>query len=173
MREQVFDTKKVMGYTLNTINRNATQNFNSFANNLRDMLTDPRSRYDYETVLKEYNEVLQEQFTAQQAIRKLFKDMEGIEGRGKLINNIKSFGLASVIPSNKATISILNGRSNPITKSDDKKFWLNINKDLRDRTGFSYVEELAALRKNMANLERFYRGKDLRDDPPNMQIGEE
>ena len=173
MREQVFDTKKVMGYTLNTINRNATQNFNSFANNLRDVLTDPRSRYDYGNILKEYNEVLQEQFTAQQAIRKLFKDMEGIEGRDKLINNIKSFGLESVTPSNKATISILNGRSNPITKSNDKKFWLNINKDLRDRTGLSYVEELSALRRNMANLERFYRGKDLRDDPPNMQIGEE
>ena len=56
-----------------------------FTGKLADMLADPRSRYDYEEVMKEYNEVLQEQFTAQQAIRKLFS-RHGWDNRQTRIN---------------------------------------------------------------------------------------
>jgi len=172
LREEVFNPKRVMGYTLNTINSNARQNFNSFTGKLADMLADPRSRYDYEEVMKEYNEVLQEQFTAQQAIRKLFQDMDGIIGKQELIKDLNSYDLRGVVPSKKVIRGILNGRAAPTTKADKRQFWLDINRNLYEKTGEYYTQEIADLRRNMAKLENFYRGADLRGDPPELQIGE-
>ena len=172
LREEVFNPKRVMGYTLNTINSNARQNFNSFTGKLADMLADPRSRYDYEEVMKDYDEVLQEQFTAQQAIRKLFQDMDGIIGRKELVKSLRSFDLRGVVPSKDAINGILRGRSIPTTKADKGKFWLDINRNLYEKTGEYYTQEIADLRRNMAKLERFYRGADLRGDPPDIKIGE-
>jgi uncharacterized protein YigA (DUF484 family) len=172
LREEVFNPKRVMGYTLNTINSNAQQNFNSFASKLADMLSDPRSRYNYKDIMEDYDEVLQEQFTAQQAIRKLFQDMEGIIGRKELIKSLRSYDLRGVVPSKDAIRGILNGRSIPTTKADKRQFWLDINRNLYEKTGEYYTQEIADLRRNMAKLENFYRGADLRGDPPELQIGE-
>ena len=172
LREEVFNPKRVMGYTLNTINSNAEQNFDNFAEKLADMLSDPRSRYNYKDIIEDYDEVLQEQFTAQQAIRKLFQDMDGIIGRKELVKSLRSFDLRGVVPSKDAINGILRGRSIPTTKADKGKFWLDVNKSLQDKTGQSYAREIQILRRNMAKLERFYRGADLRGDPPDIQIGE-
>ena len=122
--------------------------------------------------MKEYNEVLQEQFTAQQAIRKLFQDMDGIIGKQELIKDLNSYDLRGVVPSKKVIRGILNGRAAPTTKADKRQFWLDINRNLYEKTGEYYTQEIADLRRNMAKLERFYRGADLRGDPPDIQIGD-
>lgn len=101
LKEEVFDPKKILGFTLNTLNSNAKANYNSFAKDLRDKLSDPRIKLTFSDVLEDYDDILKEQFAAQAASHKLFKDMEGLVGRGQLMKHLKSLGLSSVVPSNK------------------------------------------------------------------------
>jgi hypothetical protein len=98
--------------------------------------------------------------------------MEGIIGRKELIKSLRSYDLRGVVPSKDAISGILNGRSIPTTKADKGQFWLDINRNLYEKTGEYYTQEIADLRRNMAKLENFYRGADLRGDPPELQIGE-
>ena len=170
LKEEVFDPKKILGFTLNTLNSNAKANYNSFAKDLRDKLSDPRIKLTFSDVLEDYDDILKEQFAAQAASHKLFKDMEGLVGRGQLMKHLKSLGLSSVVPSNKKLVTILNGRANPTSKARPRKFWLDLNRDLREKTGFNYSKSLAKLRQQMIYLENKYIGADLRVDPPEIEI---
>lgn len=96
--------------------------------------------------------------------------MEGLVGRGQLMKHLKSLGLSSVVPSNKKLVTILNGRANPTSKARPRKFWLDLNRDLREKTGFNYSKSLAKLRQQMIYLENKYIGADLRVDPPEIEI---
>ena len=170
LKEEVFDPKKILGFTLNTLNSNAKANYNSFAKDLRDKLSDPRARFTFEDILEDYDAILQEQFAAQAASHKLFKDMEGLIGQGKLREHLKSLGLSSVVPSNKKLSSILNGIANPVSKARPRQFWRDLSKDLRDKTGFDYSQGLFDLRQRMINLENNYKGANLKIDPPEIEI---
>ena len=170
LKEEVFDPKKVLGFTLNTLNTNAKSNYNSFAKDLKDKLSDPRTGTTFEDVLEDYNDILQEQFAAQAASHKLFKDMEGLIGSGKLMKHLKSLGLSSVVPSNKKLPTVLRGISNPVSKARPKKFWLDLSRDLESKTGLNYNKSLAELRQEMINLENKYIGADLKLDPPEIEI---
>ena len=170
LKEEVFDPKKVLGFTLNTLNSNAKSNYNSFAKDLKDKLSDPRSQFTFGDVLEDYNDILQEQFAAQAASHKLFNDMKGLIGSGKLMKHLKSLGLSSVVPPNKKLATILRGAANPVSKARPKKFWLDLSRDLESKTGLNYNKSLAELRQEMINLENTYRGADLKLDPPEIEI---
>jgi hypothetical protein len=170
LKEEVFDPKKILGFTLNTLNSNAKANYNSFARDLRDKLSDPRIKITFSDVLEDYNEILQEQFAAQAASHKLFKDMDGLITRNQLLKHLQSLGLSSVVPSNKKLPTILDGRAHPTSKARPRKFWLDMNRDLTEKTGLDYSRSLAKLRQQMINLENKYLGADLKIDPPEIEI---
>ena len=170
LKEEVFDPKKVLGFTLNTLNTNAKSNYNSFAKDLRDRLSDPRSRFTFGDVLEDYDNILQEQFAAQAASHKLFNDMKNLIGEGQLRKHLKSLGLSSVVPSDKKLSSIISGIANPVSKAKPRQFWIDLGKDLQDKTGLNYRVSLDELRQEMLNLEKKYRGADLKLDPPEIEI---
>ena len=168
LKENVFDPKKVIGYTLNTLNSNAKQNFNTFAKDLKDKLSDTRFQYEMDDILEDYNDILMEQFEAQKGIHTLFRDMEGLVGRGQLKRHLNSLGLSGVVPSQNKIGSALVGKFNPVTKAKQREFWLDLAKDLYDKTGMSYSKELNALRKAMYKMEAYYQGRSLKGNTPDI-----
>ena len=162
-----------MGYTLNTINNNTKDIGNDFNTDLRNQLSDPRTLYTPESILKDYDEVLQQQFVAQQSMHKLFKDMQGIIGNPQLRKYLRSVDLQNVIPSKNSIASIIRGDLKPKRKSQDSKFWRDRERQLREATGQSYSRELSNLRRDMSKLELFYMNKSLLGDPPDIIIGED
>lgn len=172
-KEQVFDPKKVMGYSLNTINSNGKDIANDFRIDLREQLSDPRTLYTPENILKDYDEVLQQQFVGQQSMHKLFKDMKGIVGDDKLRKYLRSVDLQGVIPSKNSIASIIRGDLKPIRQSQNSKFWKDRERQLREKTGNSYARELSNLRQDMSKLELFYMNSNLLGDPPDVVIGED
>ena len=170
VKQQTFNPQKTMGYALNNIKKNIGTD-NSFAKDLKKMLADPNTRYNKVDILNSYKEVLEDRFAAQSATKKLFNDMEGLVTKQKLFNMLDSLGLASVVPSKKATRSILNtGKSNLAIISDQDSLWKDINKSLLKETKQNYFKELSELRNDMRQLEAFFKGRDLLGEVPEINI---
>ena len=136
-------------------------------------MSDPRTLYTPENILKDYDEVLQQQFVGQQSMHKLFKDMKGIVGDAKLRKYLRSVDLQGVVPSKNSIGSIIRGDLKPIRQSQNSKFWKDRERQLREKTGNSYARELSNLRQDMSKLELFYMNSNLLGDPPDVVIGED
>jgi hypothetical protein len=170
VKQQTFNPQKTMGYALNNIKKNIGTD-NSFAKDLKKMLADPNTRYNKVDILNSYKEVLEDRFAAQSATKKLFNDMEGLVTKQELFNMLDSLGLDSVVPSKKATRSILNtGKSNLAIISDQDNLWKDINKSLLKETKQNYFKELSELRNDMRQLEAFFKGRDLLGEVPEINI---
>lgn len=66
-KTKTFNPKKTMGFAMSNIDRNYTSERTKFVKDLRDNLSDPRTEINPVSILKDYDEILQQQFISQQA----------------------------------------------------------------------------------------------------------
>ena len=98
--------------------------------------------------------------------------MEDIIPKQELYKILKSKSLRGVAPSTNDFKSFFNNRSFPIVLSTNNKFWADINNDLILKTGKTYSNDLGELRNYFREIERFYSGRDLSKELPDIEIGE-
>lgn len=173
IKEEKIDIKKYTGYALKELSQNSRENWSDFRMDLTSTLSDPTAVLNFTDMAKRYDEALQEQYVFQQGLSKLYRDITNItnkERTKKIFNN--SVDLGKAVPK-RDQASIYSGRSRPLTISNDRNYWIDINKNLIDKTGKSYMSELNKLRSVFRKIERFYVGKDLAENPPELEIGGE
>lgn len=173
MREETFDPVKIMGYTLHSLKRNNEGNWNHLKRDLGNKLADPAYNLTAESVLKDYEQSLKTQYAYQQGLKKLYEDMQNFMPKHEVQKTLNSFGMRGVKPSKKEMNAALSGRFNPLLLSEDQEFWTNINKALIEKTGTSSLKEFGVLRSNLRNLENFYKQRNLKEDPPELNISGE
>ena len=173
-KTKTFNPKKTMGFAMSNIDRNYTSERTKFVKDLRDNLSDPRTEINPVSILKDYDEILQQQFISQQAFLNLYRDMRKIVGKKELLNIMESLEDSSkgVLPSKKVMKAVINNeRSLPTTLSDKPKEFAKILRELGKKTGFSYRKDINNLRRQLSRLEEFYKGRSLNAEPPDLQIG--
>jgi len=172
-KTKTFNPKKTMGFAMSNINKNYNLERGKFVKDLKDNLSDPRTKINPVSILKDYDEILQQEFVSQQAFLNLYRDMEKIVGKKELLNIIESLEDSSkgVLLSKKVRKAAINNeRSLPITLSDQSKEFAKILRELGKKTGFSYRKDINNLRRQLSRLEEFYKGRSLNAEPPDLEI---
>ena len=172
-KTKTFNPKKTMGFAMSNINKNYNLERGKFVKDLKDNLSDPRTEINPVSILKDYDEILQQEFVSQQAFLNLYRDMEKIVGKKELLNIIESLEDSSkgVLLSKKVRKAAINNeRSLPITLSDQSKEFAKIIRELGKKTGFSYRKDINNLRRQLSRLEEFYKGRSLNAEPPDLEI---
>ena len=173
-KEKTFNPKKTMAFAISNINRNYKSDRAKFVKDLRDDIADPRTEIDSVSILKDYDEILTQQFVAQQAFLNLYRDMEKVTGKKETLEIMKSLkdSSSSILPSQKSIRTILNNeRSLPTTLSDKSKEFAKTLRELERKTDFSYKKDINNLRRQLSRLEEFYKGRSLNAEPPDLEIG--
>ena len=173
-KEKTFNPERTMSFVFNQINKNYEGDRNKFIRDLTNDLADPRTEINAEKILEQYDDILQQQFVAQQAMMNLTRDMEKLTGKQDLFKTLKAMQRKSAfLPSKKSLYSIINSeRFSPVRVSDKASRFRDINQTLIEKTGYNYADELNYLKRQMYNLEKFYVGKTLNGKPPEISIGE-
>jgi hypothetical protein len=172
-KEKVFNPKKTMAFAISNINRNYKSDRSKFFKDLVNDLADPRTEIDTISVLQDYDEILTQQFVAQQAFLNLYRDMEKVTGKKETFEIMKSLKDSSkgILPSQKSLASILNReRFDPSTMSDKANEFNALDRELIRKTGLSYRNNLNNLRRELLALEKFYKSKNLNGEPPDLEI---
>ena len=172
-KEKVFNPKKTMAFAISNINRNYKSDRSKFFKNLVNDLADPRTEIDTVSILQDYDEVLNQQFVAQQAFLNLYRDMEKVIGKKETFEITKSLkdSSGSILPSQKSLASILNReRFDPSTVSNKANEFNALDRELIRKTGMSYRNNLNTLRRELLALEKFYKNINLNAEPPDLEI---
>jgi hypothetical protein len=172
-KTKTFNPKKTMGFAISNINRNYKSDRSKFFKNLVNDLADPRTEIDTVSILQDYDEVLNQQFVAQQAFLNLYRDMEKVTGKKETFEIMKSLkdSSGSILPSQKSLASILNReRFDPSTVSNKANEFNALDRELIRKTGMSYRNNLNTLRRELLALEKFYKNKNLNAEPPDLEI---
>ena len=82
--EQEFNPAKVFGYVSRDVQRNVLKDIQSTKREMISKIGDPTLSYDYEDMLKEYEELFEEQFAAQQQLAKLIHSYSKIMPKNDL-----------------------------------------------------------------------------------------
>ena len=172
MKEEKIDLKKYTGYALRELAKNSRENWTDFRREVTSTLTDPTSVMNFTDIANRYNEALIEQYAFQQGLSKLYRDLVGLAGKERTRKILNSFDLGNAVPSKRDQATIYTGRSRPQTISTDNRYWIDVNKNLIEKTGNTYMPELRKLRSIFREIERYYVGKDLSENPPELEIKE-
>ena len=174
LKEEKIDLTKATGFALRQLSNNANSNWSDFNKGLKNKLNDPTAVYDLAPILKDYDEAQKDQYAFQQGLSKLYTDLRYFLPKGKalrLFNN--NIDLGRAIPSKKELGSIFSGRYAIRQISQDSKYFGDLLNNLRNKTNRNFSGEINTLRRSLLDVEKFYRGRDLRLDPPDLIIGEE
>ena len=172
-KTKTFNPKKTMAFAISNINRNYKSDRNKFFKDLVNDLADPRTEIDTVSILQDYDEILTQQFVAQQAFLNLYRDMEKVTGKKETLEIMKSLkdSSRSILPAQKSLASILNReRFDPSTVSNKANEFNALDRELIRKTGMSYRNNLNTLRRELLALEKFYKNINLNGEPPDLEI---
>jgi len=174
LKEEKIDLTKATGFALRQLSNNANSNWSDFNKGLKNKLNDPTAVYDLAPILKDYDEAQKDQYAFQQGLSKLYGDLRYFLPKNKALRLFKNnIDLGRAIPSKKELASIFNGRYAIRQISQDSKYFRDLLNNLRNKTNRNFSGEINTLRRSLLDVEKFYRGRDLRLDPPDLVIGEE
>ena len=172
-KEKTFNPKKTMAFAISNINRNYKSDRSKFFKDLVNDLADPRTEINTVSILQDYDEILTQQFVAQQAFLNLYRDMEKVTGKKETLEIMKSLkdSSRSILPAQKSLASILNReRFDPSTVSNKANEFNALDRELIRKTGMSYRNNLNTLRRELLALEKFYKNINLNGEPPDLEI---
>ena len=135
---------------------------------------DPTGVYEIEPILRDYDEAQKDQYAFQQGLSKLYTDLNYFLPKQKVLSLFRNnIDLGKAIPSKEELSTIFRGRSSPRRLSRDGRYFSDLLQNLREKTNMNFSSELNQLRNNLRQLEKYYDNRDLRRDPPDLEIGEE
>tara|TARA_R100000700_G_scaffold585_3_gene1504 strand:- start:4834 stop:8691 length:3858 start_codon:yes stop_codon:yes gene_type:complete len=172
LKLQTIDPVESTGFALATVNRSIASATRSFSSNLKRMIREPSYKIDVKELLENYDDILAQQFTAQQEVKKIYQDLVKAEGRNKAIKILRKSTIKQVLPSKRALQNIINSnRSVPRTLSTNNTYWREVILDL-EKDGYKNVQPyMDYLRKELKKVENFYFDRDLAKEPPEIKIG--
>ena len=163
---------KSTGFALSTVNRSIASATRSFSSDLKRKIREPSYKIDVKELLENYDDILAQQFTAQQEVKKIYQNLVESEGEDKAIKILRKSTIKQVLPSERALQNIINSnRSLPRTLSTDDKYWNEVIIDLEEE-GYKNVQPyMDYLRNQLEKIENFYFDRDLAKEPPEIEIG--
>tara|TARA_Y100000401_G_scaffold64496_1_gene51341 strand:+ start:4160 stop:8617 length:4458 start_codon:yes stop_codon:yes gene_type:complete len=167
--EKEFDPKKTFAYISRSLQKNVLEDLQKTKQEMVAKIGDPTLVYNKENLLKEYNELFEEQFVAQQGIAKLI---------GLYSNILPSNQLQSIIrdPAIKGSLS-----KKQIGNINKNKFYPeDLSKDFVEKIRQAYVkaygkgkvpqEEFNSIISDMRRLHNLWRFKPLDIEDPEGQV---
>jgi len=174
LKEEKIDLKKATGFALRQLSSNANSNWSDFNKSLKSTLNDPTAVYEIEPILRDYDEAQKDQYAFQQGLSKLYTDLNYFLPKQKVLSLFRNnIDLGKAIPSKEELSTIFRGRSSPRRLSRDGRYFSDLLQNLREKTNMNFSSELNQLRNNLRQLEKYYDNRDLRREPPDLEIGEE
>ena len=172
LKLQTIDPVESTGFALATVNRSIASATRSFSSNLKRMIREPSYKIDVKELLENYDDILAQQFTAQQEVKKIYQDLVKAEGKNKAIKILRKSTIKQVLPSERALQNIINSnRSLPRTLSTNDKYWNEVIIDLEEE-GYKNVQPyMDYLRNQLEKVENFYFDRNLAKEPPEIEIG--
>ena len=172
LKLETIDPVKSTGFALSTVNRSIASATRSFSSDLKRKIREPSYKIDVKELLENYDDILAQQFTAQQEVKKIYQNLVESEGEDKAIKILKKSTIKQVLPSERALQNIINSnRSLPRTLSTDDKYWNEVIIDLEEE-GYKNVQPyMDYLRNQLEKIENFYFDRDLAKEPPEIEIG--
>lgn len=172
LKLETIDPVKSTGFALSTVNRSIASATRSFSSDLKRKIREPSYKIDVKELLENYDDILAQQFTAQQEVKKIYQNLVESEGEDKAIKILRKSTIKQVLPSERALQNIINSnRSLPRTLSTDDKYWNEVIIDLEEE-GYKNVQPyMDYLRNQLEKIENFYFDRDLAKEPPEIEIG--
>jgi len=167
IKEQDYKPKKQLGFAVSNLMRNANGTVNSKSRKIKDILIDPDDNTSLNSMLKDYQEAIEEQFAAQQGVYEMVMDLKQFMSteqvrsllRDKKIKTAGGF-------SNVEIENILNGTFT--APRLDVKFFRDLGK--RNPSIRKYVP---TIRNSFNKLTNMYMGKPLQtEELPDIIIGD-
>tara|TARA_R100000008_G_scaffold78621_1_gene59709 strand:+ start:415 stop:4152 length:3738 start_codon:yes stop_codon:yes gene_type:complete len=164
LKEQVFDPQKQMAFTVKTLLGESNSKFNSAKSDIRRKLQDSSLNFPVIELLEQYNEILEEQYVAQQKVADLavaYKKYYGTNKTRELFNKdvIKSVGNLSDVEIK----ALFNNKF--IAPEFKRKFW-----DDLEKTNPEYFKKVIPYKSKFNELHRFYDRRSLAEGLPDLEF---
>jgi hypothetical protein len=164
--ERTFDVDATTGFALRAQAKDLSGEWNSFSNNLRQLMRDPAytGRLDIRELAKEYEDELGRQVGIQANMSDLLTDLKALTGSDDAVDEVlRDRDLKKAFPvSQRTKIQLLRDRSNVQRLSGNMEFW----RDIAETNPELGLQQISILRQLFRKIEDHYDNKNLTSGNP-------
>jgi len=164
--ERTFEVDATTGFALRSQAKDLSGEWNSFSNNLRQLMRDPSytGRLDIRELAKEYEDELGRQVGVQANMSDLLTDLKVLTGSDDAVDEVlRDRDLKKAFPvSQRTKLQLLRDRSNVQRLSGNMEFW----RDIAETNPEFGLQQISIVRKLFRQIEDHYDNKNLTSGNP-------